>query len=127
MSRLEVSMLLYLRLFVSVRDPDCRFLKLPTMQDQTTDDENADLRSMQERGTRKRIELSSRVATLVQASSPRNSRTMMQGFDLLCAGSTSFTLQVSIRVWTAVARWPPASEPAKIQFLKAASVRQGLA
>jgi hypothetical protein len=82
---------------------------------------------MQERGPRKRIELSLRVVTLVQTSSLRNSGTMMYGFDLLCAGSTSLILQVSIRVWTAVARWPPESEPAKAQFPKAASVRQGLA
>jgi hypothetical protein len=82
---------------------------------------------MQERGTRKRIELSLRVVTPVQTSSLRDSRTMMQGFDLLCAASTSLILQVSIRVWTAVARWPSESEPAKVQFLKAASVRQGLA
>ena len=80
---------------------------------------------MQERGTRNRIEPTLRVVTLVQTSSLRNSGTMMQGFDLLHAGSTSLILQVSIRVWTAVARWPPASEPAKVQFLKAASVRQG--
>jgi hypothetical protein len=33
MSRLDVSMLLYLRLFVSICEPDCRILKLPTMQD----------------------------------------------------------------------------------------------
>src|SRR5258707_1287732 len=31
MSRLDVSMLLYLRLFVSICEQDCRILKLPTM------------------------------------------------------------------------------------------------
>jgi hypothetical protein len=52
---------------------------------------------MQERGTRNRIEPTLRVVTLVQTSSLRNSGTMMQGFDLLHAGSTSLILQVSIR------------------------------
>jgi hypothetical protein len=33
MSRLDVSMLLYLRLFVSICEPGCRILKPPTMQD----------------------------------------------------------------------------------------------
>jgi len=50
---------------------------------------------------------------------------MMQGFDLLYAGSTSFILRVSIRVWTAEGTTVVRTGEGPVS--KAASVRQALA
>ena len=62
MSRLDVSMLLYLRLFVSIWEPDCLILKASNNARLSNRRRNSTLHRMfqQERGMRERIELSLR-------------------------------------------------------------------